>query len=283
MKNTDEVSTAGRPLFLAGPYFPDHNVNRMGSEGNVRAARETFLASRFPNLEWLLKERYEWMNDYLRAGQMVLELGCGAGFSPLYLSVKPILTDTVDNDWVERKLDAMDMALEDSSVDVLIASHTIHHFYSPHRFFHEALRAVKPGGYLLIQEINTSFLMRILLRLMRHEGWSYDVDVFDSSAVANNPDDPWSGNCAIPLLLFQDSAKFEQVMRQDGYFWRVIRNECCECLLFPFSGGVIAKTRVPKLPVFLLNMLKIFDKFLSVAAPSVLALGRRVVLQKTPT
>ena len=34
--------------------------------------------------------------------------------------------------------------------------------------------------------------MRFLLRLMRHEGYSYDVNVFDENCVCNDPADPWS-------------------------------------------------------------------------------------------
>ena len=57
--------------------------------------------------------------------------------------------------------------------------------------------------------VNTALTMRLLLWMMRHEGWSYDIDVFDENAVTNDPEDPWSANCAIPELLFQSSTEFE--------------------------------------------------------------------------
>ena len=168
------------------------------------------------------------------------------------------------------------MELEKNSVDVLIASHNIHHFYSPFKFFKECERVLKPDGVVLIQEINTSLLMRVLLRIMRHEGWSYDVDVFEPSAIVNDKNDLWSANCAVPQLLFTESEKFQTTFQE----LRVEVNELCECLIFPLSGGVISKTKVPKLPLFVLNSILFLDQFLIWIAPSLFALGRRVVIRK---
>jgi hypothetical protein len=112
--------------------------------------------------------------------------------------------------------------------------------------------------------------------MMRQEGWSYDVDVFDPEAVVNHPDDPWSANCAVPELLFSDPARFEATFPA----LRIERNEACECLLLPASGGVIAKTRVPELPAWALSALERVDRLLVSLAPAVFAMGRSVVLRK---
>lgn len=261
---------------LSKPYFPRHEDNLMQSEGAVELARERFLADRFRNLEILLSSRYAWMKNYLREGQTVIELGAGAGFSTLYLTPKPLLTDAVKNPWIDVTLDATRMGLNDCSVDALIASHTIHHFYSPYTFLKEVDRVLKPGGVLLIQEINTALLMRVLLRLMLHEGWSYDVDVFDPEAVVNDPQDLWSANCAVPELLFSQPEKFSETFTG----LEIERNELCECTIFPLSGGVIAKTRVPELPRWLLNVAQGVDRILIALAPNLFALGRRVVIRK---
>jgi SAM-dependent methyltransferase len=266
-----------RKLFLHGPFFPRHEDNRMGSEGSVAAARKSFMDKRFRNLDVLLRSRYEWMNAYLFEGFSILEIGSGAGFAPLYLSQKPILTDAARNPWIDKFIDATKMDLEDDSVDVLIASHNIHHFHSPFKFFMECDRVLRTDGVLLIQELNTSFLMRTLLRVMRHEGWSYDVDVFSKEEIVNDRDDLWSANCAVPELLFDDISAFERTFPR----LRVETNELCECLIFPLSGGVISKTKVPELPTFLLNMIFRLDRILVSLAPSFFALGRRVVIRKT--
>lgn len=262
--------------FLGGKYLAKHEENRMASEGAVAEARQRFLETRFRNLDYLLRSRYEWMNEYLAPDHVIIEIGAGAGFSELYLKHRPILTDAANNPWIDRFIDATQMDLPDASVDVLIASHTVHHFYSPYKFFVESQRVLKKGGIIIIQEINTSFFMRLLLRIMRHEGWSYDVNVFDPNAIVNDANDLWSANCAVPELLFHDTQQFERTFPE----LIVTRNMCCEFLLFPLSGGVIAKTSIPELPDSILRITMTVDRILTRIAPNMFALGRQVVIQR---
>jgi len=271
-----------RPFILGGTYFPKHDENRMRSEGDVASARKRFLRDRFPNLDYLLYQRYSWMNDYIKDDDIVLEIGCGPGFSPLYLipQKKPILTDAVKHEWVDRVLDATSMDMADESLDVIIASHTIHHFYSPFKFFMESLRVLKPGGLICVQEINASLLMRVMLRLMRHEGWSYEVDVFNGNERVNDNHDPWSANCAVPQMLFADETKFNQAFCSKNAKLVVKLNQLCECFIFPLSGGVIAKTKIPPLPRNFLKFISMIDMMAIKICPNVFALGRRVVIQK---
>ena len=80
---------------------------------------------------------------------------------------------------------------------------------------------------------------------MRHEGYSYNKDVFNEKNLANDPSDPWSANCAIPEMLFKDHVKFEKEVP-----FKVIHNKLNEFLLLPLSGGVIAKSKTINLPFF---------------------------------
>lgn len=262
--------------FLHGPAFFEKEENRMMYEGNLASARENFLLHRFNNLNYLLEKRYRWMNDYISKGDTVVEIGCGAGLSPLYLNQRPILTDVIENDWNDLVIDATKMKLKDSSVDVVINSHGVHHFHSPVSFFSECFRVLKPGGVILIQEINTSLIMRFLLRVMKHEGWSYDVDVFNAAEPANDPRDPWSANCAIPELLFENEAIFLNHIH--GFL--IEKNTVCECLIFPLSGGVTSKIRMIPLHNIFLRMIDMLDTVLITIAPSVFAMGRSVALRK---
>ena len=136
------------------------------------------MSERFNNLDFLLKQRYSWMNEYLNSNQKIIEIGVGAGFSELYLENRPLFTDAVKHDWVDEIVDATDMKYDSESIDVIIASHNIHHFYSPYKFFKECERVLKIGGLVIIQEVNTSLFMRILLKLMRHEGCPYQEGSF---------------------------------------------------------------------------------------------------------
>jgi len=251
----------------------------MHHEGDVAGARKRFISTRFRNLDALLYQRYAWMNEYIDAEDTVVEFGCGAGFSRLYLNSKNlILTDYIENDWVDKQVDAMNPPFEAASVDVILCSHMIHHMAKPVTFFKKVYPMLRDGGRIVIQDLNTALGLRLLLRVMRHEGWSYDIDVFDENEVTNDPNDPWSANCAIPELLFESSETFERHV--PGY--EVIKNDLNECLMFPLSGGVIAKTPVPELPKFLLSTVKQLDRFLVRSAPSLFALGRSVVLRKKP-
>jgi SAM-dependent methyltransferase len=265
-----------KKLILRGPFFPAHEENLMANEGNLAEARHAFKERPFPNLELLLRLRFEWMNDWILAEDVVVEIGAGAGFSEFFLTRRPTLTDTVKNPWIDKVVDATTIDFPDQSIDVLIASHTIHHFAHPRMFFEECSRVLKPRGFLLIQEINTSLFMRALLKAMRHEGWSYDINVFDGKIVANDPRDPWSANCAIPELLFAQPDEFERQFPD----LKIRKNELNECLVFPLSGGVIAKAKVPQMPRFILRLLPRVDRILVRLRPDVFALGRSVVLQR---
>ena len=70
--------------------------------------------------------------------------------------------------------------------------------------------------------------MLLALRLMRHEGWSFDVDVFDPSAQASDPRDSWAGNNAVSYLLFRDMKQFATAV--PGF--HVVYDRYMECTLF---------------------------------------------------
>ena len=258
-------------------YFPKHSQNRMQLEGDLKKARKRFFNERPNNLLFLLEQRYMWMNEYIYDQQSIFELGCGAGLSKAFIVNENLrLTDVSNENWVDLYVNAMELPFPDNSVDILICSHMIHHLANPLRFFEGACRVLRPGGLILISEINTSLLMRFLLRAMRHEGWSYEVNIFDKNEIANDPSDPWSANCAIPEMLFKDSQSFEKALPQ----FRVIRNELTECLIFPLSGGVIARSPSITLSFSSLRLIARIDNFLIMIFPKLFALGRRVVLQK---
>jgi SAM-dependent methyltransferase len=269
---------ASKPFLLRGPYRPSHAENRMQGEGDVAAARDDFFARKPSNLAFLLEQRYGWMNPYVQGLETVVEVGSGPGFAREFIRHPHLLmTDVQARPWIDREVDALAPPFGDGSVDAVISCHMIHHLAQPQAFFAAMRRILRPGGYLIISEINTSLLMRILLRAMRHEGWSYEIDVFEPSIPANDPSDPWSANCAIPMLLFGDERRF--CANVPGF--SILRNELHECFIFPLSGGVVSKTATVNLPRAALRAVALLDRLLIATLPSVFALGRRVVLQKT--
>jgi SAM-dependent methyltransferase len=152
----------------------------------------------------------------------------------------------------------------------------IHHVPYPAKFFAEVRRILKPGGKLLVQDVNSSLLMRTMLHLMRIEGYSYEVDVFDARVPANDPNDLWSGNNAVPNLLFDDPARFHAHVPG----MRILEQGFGETLVYLASGGVTAKTFFIPLPKWALRSLKAADDLLTRVAPQLVALQRRAVVQR---
>ncbi len=267
-----------KALLLRESYRADHSENRMKHEGDVARAREYFYSTSANNLKRLIKNRFEWMNDYIGQDAVGVEVGCGTGVSKDYIKAKEYLvSDFADHAWLDLKnVDALNTGFENSSFDFVVSSNMVHHVPYPVRFFEEMSRILKPGGVLLIQEINASFFMRILLRLMRHEGYSFEVDVFNRDLVCTDPNDLWSANCAIPNLLFDDESRFHSNVSQ----FRIEHKSFSEFFTFINSGGVIAKTAFVPLPVWGLKIIEKIDGILANTLPSVFALQRQIVLRK---
>ncbi|MBI1273765.1 MAG: methyltransferase domain-containing protein [Alphaproteobacteria bacterium] len=262
---------------LPRAFLPSHEESRFIHKGNIARSRELFLSRRPRNLDYLLFKRYDWMNNYIKPGGKVVELGAGAGLAREYIrNGTLILTDAEPRPWIDEVVDALNPPYPPESLDAVICSHMIHHLAYPIAFFRRLASAIKPGGYILIQEINTSFLLRLMLYVTRHEGWSYEHDAFDENTPANRADDPWSANCAIPEMLFRDAARFEAQVPQ----FSVVKNEVNECFIFPLSGGVVVQTRTINLPRWALRCVDALDHALIAIVPGIFGCGRSVVLRR---
>ncbi len=256
-------------------FSPEHKENRMKHEGDVNYSREFYFKNKPSNLLFLLKKRYDWMNNYIKKEDKVLEIGCGIGVSRDFIrkDCDFLMTDFADFKWIDMKVNAYDTKFKDKSFDVVICSNTIHHLAYPRRFFEEMNRIIKKGGYLLIQEVNLSIMMKIILRIMNHEGWSYKNDVFGYKPMSDD-NDLWSGNNAIPNLLFDDINLFEskfQFIIEEQYY--------SEFLIFLLSGGVTAKSRTINIKSSLLKIIDSLDKSLVKSFPDYFALQRIIVLK----
>jgi len=273
------VTSSRRPWLLGAPYRPAREENRMRNEGNVPEARKAFYAGANNNLIFLLNNRFDWMQRFIDPViSEGVELGCGQGYGRDVLKAKSyLLTDYNNYDWLDVKMvDALDTPFDDEQFDFVIASNMIHHVPFPPTFFAEVHRILKPGGKLLVQDVNASLLMRVMLHMMRIEGYSYDVDVFDDSAAVNDPSDLWSGNNVVPNLLFDDARQFHA--RMPGF--KIVEQGFSETLVYLASGGVTAKTFFIPLPHLILSALKFIDKLLCKVAPQIVALQRHAVLEK---
>jgi SAM-dependent methyltransferase len=261
---------------LPNTYFPDPALNRMKSAGDAGGARVHFLSTEPNNLTYLLRNRYGWMNRFIAPDDVVVEIGAGAGLSQKFVDSRIILTDVEPNPWIDACADGLQLPFGNATIDVTICTNVLHHFTSPVGFLNGLQRCLKPGGRVLIFEPNPGLLLLLMLRIMRHEGWSFAVDVFDPTAAVNDPTDPWSGNNAVSEMMFADHQEFEKNLT--GF--EIIHDQFSECLMFPLSGGVTAKRKTLELPMVALKIIDSIDRMLCCLSPGIFAMGRTVALLK---
>lgn len=247
----------------------------------LEGSREDYLRRDNPNLQFLLAGRAEWMNHWIDPQHDCgVELGCGMGYSKDFIRAKSFrLTDIQHLHWIDLPVvDAMATPFEPASLDFVVVSNMIHHVAQPICFFTEVDRILKPGGRLLVQDMHASLATRLLLKTMRHESYSFGVDVFDPSAVCNDPNEPWSANCAVPTMLFRDTARFEAAVPR----FQLVSRRYTEFFAWLNSGGVNAKTFYIPLPSGLLRATGWLDRLLTSLAPHIFAMEMQVVLRKRP-
>ena len=253
--------------------------NRMRVVTDIKKAIEDFNLNKNKNLDFLLKNRFSWMKEFINEDDEGLEVGAGAGFSKRYIKNKRYkISDFSSEDHLDLKeIDAQDTKLESNKYEFVIASNMLHHVPYPIKFLNEMFRILKPGGKLIIQEAHCSIVFQLVTIIMRHEGFDFTKNVWDEKSPATDEKDLWSGNSAIPYLLFNNKKNFDSHL---GNKFEIKYKKLCECFLFLNSGGVTSKTFCIPLNFFILKIVKYVDKFLSFILPGIFALGYKIVLVK---
>ncbi len=254
-----------------------HSENLMKQEGDVMRSIDDIDKNK--NLYILLKERFHWMNDFISPDANGIEVGAAAGFSKKFIKSKNFkISDFSNYEHLDFKnIDAQATGFEDNEFDFVISSNMIHHIPFPIKFFNEMHRILKKGGKLIIFDAHCSILLQLVLILMKHEGFDFTKNVWSLNEPSTGINDPWSGNSAIPYLIFKEKKVFEENLGEK-FNLRYIKT--CECLLFLNSGGVTSKTFYVPLNFFFLNILKYIDKLLTLLFPKIFALGYKIVLEK---
>ncbi len=255
------------------------NKNRMKSIANTKVAIDYFNSFKSKNLKFLLKQRFEWMNNFIENEHKGLEVGSGAGFAKFFIVNKNFHTSDLsdDNHLDYKNVDAQKTKFSDNTFDYVIASNMIHHVPYPIKFFKEINRILKKNGRLIIFDAYCSILLQLTVILMRHEGFDFTINVWDEKKPASEEKDVWDGNIAVTNLIFDNKEEFKKKL---GNLFSIEYEELTECLIFLNSGGVTSKTFHIPLPNFLLKILNLVDIFLVKFFPNIFCMGRRIVLKK---
>ena len=244
---------------------------------DVAYARDQLDRRRGANLRFALHKRFSWMQRYLGPDSIAAEVGCGAGFSERFLTAKRLLlTDAEIRPWIGCVLDAQALPFRERTLDAIIANNVIHHLAYPDRFFREAIRVLRHGGHLLVQECNCGLTTEWALRLTGHEGFDWTADPFDASRPCCDPRDPWAANCAIPNLLFDDLPRFRDHYPELG----IAESGLSEFFVHFNNGGM--STQVPYLPLSepAMRLVDALDGALVAIAPRFFAAQRRIALRR---
>ena len=252
--------------------------NMMKHVADIRAAIE-YYKSKNNNLDFLLRERFNWMNDFINPSDLGLEVGSGVGFSKDYIKNKNFkISDISSDEHLDYKnIDAQNTNFPEESFDFIIASNMVHHIPYPIKFFKEMNRILKDDGKLIIFEPYCSVLLQLVTIIMRHEGFDFTVNPWDNKIPKSSESDAWHGNIAVSNLIFDNKKIFNN---QLGNYFKIEYEKLTECFIFLNSGGVTSKTFFIPLNNLFLKFLSKVDDILVSLMPKIFCLGRRIVLKK---
>ena len=174
--------------------------NKMQSIADTNEAIKIFNSNKSKNLRFLLEQRFNWMNKFIKDDETGVEFGSGAGFAKYFIKNKNFkMSDLSDDDHLDfKKVDAQATKFSDNSFNYVIASNMIHHIPYPIKFFREMNRILKPNGKLIIFESYCSIFFQLVTIIMKHEGFDFTKDVWDEKNPKSDEKNAWAGNVAVP-------------------------------------------------------------------------------------
>mgnify|MGYP006184746013 CR=1 FL=1 len=249
-------------------------------DDDVYNSRKKIFQSNNKNLDFLLRKRFLWMNDYIKNKKIIIELGSGNGcIKKILKNKKIILTDIVKYPWIKKKIDMKKMNLGKkyyNMVDIFIFNHSLHHCSNPYMTLKKISKYLKKNGLIVMNEPEASFFLRLIQYLLDDEGWSFNVNIFSKKKDIFKPLNPWLSNTATAHLLFANEKKFNRHFPN----YKIEKNELSEFLIFINSSGVNQNIFHVPLNYFFNSLLNLIDKILISIFPKLFPMNRSIIIKK---
>jgi len=193
-------------------------------------------------LRALYQEWYERIRQALEgaAPGLHIEIGSGPGFARTFIP-ELLLTDLVAAPWHDLEVDSNHLPYPDGELGAIVLLDVLHHLASPAGFFDEAIRALAPGGRIVICDPYIGPLSYLVYKFFHEEPFDLSVDAVNLDL--DPAKDPFDSNQAIATLLFgRQRLKFEQRFPQ----LEIITTERMAGLSYPASGGFSRRPLLPE-------------------------------------
>jgi SAM-dependent methyltransferase len=200
-----------------------------------------------------------------------VELGSGPGFARGFIP-DLALTDLVKAEWHDREVSAEALPYADGSLGGIVLFDVLHHIPAPRKFFAEAVRALRPGGRVVMCEPYIGPLSYPVYKFLHEEPVDMRADPLAPAA----RDDPFDSNQAVPTLLF-GRARGHAAFAREFPALEVRALERLAGLSYPASGGF---SRGVLLPEVLWSALHALEGHLPVPLFRLLGFRMLVTLEK---
>ncbi len=211
---------------------------------------------------------YEEIAACLKPGP-TLRVGGGPGhlkeFAPAI-----ICTDLVQAPWLDAVLDAHALPIADGALANIVLFDALHHLENVRVFFDEAVRALRPGGRIVVMDPYVSWLSWPVYRFLHPEPVDFTQDPLQPRAPQA---EPFDANQAVATMLFE--SRYESFRRCYPQLAKTVHRRLA-FFAYPLSGGF---EHPSLLPLALVRPLLAFERMLGFL-DRILAFRILVVLEK---
>lgn len=242
---------------------------------NLGLLEESYVAwERSEGLRFIYGDLYAEVRRHCIAGP-TLEIGSGIGVSKAYF--KDLVTsDVVKTPYVDRAMSAYTIEAEEGDGwGNIFAIDVLHHLMYPLDFFESAVRALQPGGRLILVEPAATVGGRLFYSLFHHEP-ILPKFITPPFKFEPNGDDGEFANMGMGVGLF---LRHRDALDNRLSRWGLRCQEVCfrDLLAYPLTGGY---SKPQMLPTAALRILMKFEKWLPQSVYKFLGLRMVIVLEK---